>query len=629
MRTKRVRQVTRSRGSARPPIPPILLSTMDSTPQIPHARRGGGASAARRAEDAAPLRSRFGPLAHRRHDTAGFARAGLLLFGIWLLGGIAVFAIVEFQQRVDRARHAQVVIEQMRNEQGGLIGIAFAAATAATSQTPNRAETALQLKQAKYVFTGSIKTLRSLGSSDAPARISALTGPYFAFADEIARLVANKKTQRAAYEYGASERPGGLDYRLSAEFIVADSTYGAEATRSNTVASFGTLGAIGFLLVAFSITFTYSIRARKRSHLEANTDALTGLGNRRKLFADLGHTSLGEGESVAIGIFDLDSFKGYNDTFGHPAGDALLARLGERLIEAVGNRGNAYRIGGDEFVVVAREPGGERIIMAAKESLSETGAAFAISCSLGTAELRGGVLIEEALHTADQQLYVNKRSARDLPGQFRSEAKDALLQLLTEQDENLGKHVSHVAALAESTATILGLPPEQIERARLAGELHDVGKAAIPASILSKPGPLTQVERSFIERHSEIGERIITAAPSLQAIAPIVRSAHERVDGTGYPDRLTLNEIPIASRIIAIVDAYDAITTGRPYRPAISRGAAVAELRRCAGTQFDPEVVEAFALALDQSSSDQGRAEIDALGALATASARVRAPQLT
>jgi diguanylate cyclase (GGDEF)-like protein len=596
--------------------------------QIPQARLGGIGSPARRVEDAASLR-RFDRRSRHRHDTAGFGRAGLLLLGIWLLGGIAVFAIVEFQQRVDRARHAQVVIEQMRNEQGGLIGIAFAAATAATSQTPNRTQTALQLKQAESAFTGSVKTLRSLGGGDAPARITALTGSYVAYADVISRLVATKKSRQAALAYGASLQPGGLDYRLSAELNLAEKAYGAEATRSRTVASFGTLGAIGFLLIIFSIAFTYSIRARKRSHLEANTDALTGLGNRRKLFADLGRTSLGEGESVAIGIFDLDSFKGYNDTFGHPAGDALLARLGERLIEAVGDRGNAYRIGGDEFVVVAREPGGERILMAAKESLSETGSAFAISCSLGTAELRGGVLIEEALHIADQQLYVNKRSAHDLPGQFRSEAKDTLLQLLTEQDENLGKHVSHVAALAESTATILGLPLEQIERARLAGELHDVGKAAIPASILSKPGPLTAAERSFIERHSEIGERIIAAAPSLQAIAPIVRSAHERVDGTGYPDRLTLNEIPIASRIIAIVDAYDAITTGRPYRPAISRGAAVAELRRCAGTQFDPEVVEAFALALDQSSSDRGRAEIDAVRALATASARVRSPQLT
>ena len=140
-----------------------------------------------------------------------------------------------------------------------------------------------------------------------------------------------------------------------------------------------------------------------------------------------------------------------------------------------------------------------------------------------------------------------------------------------------------------------GLPPEQIELTRLAAELHDIGKAAIPDSILNKPGPLTPSEREFMERHSAIGERIVAAAPTLEAIAPIVRSAHERPDGTGYPDGLRAEQIPICSRVIAVVDAYDAMTSDRPYRHAISQRDAITELRLHGGTQFDQDVVDAFA----------------------------------
>ena len=177
----------------------------------------------------------------------------------------------------------------------------------------------------------------------------------------------------------------------------------------------------------------------------------------------------------------------------------------------------------------------------------------------------------------------------------RSEAKDALLQVLAEQSSGLVTHLGHVAALATSTAIELGLPAGQIELTRLAAELHDIGKAAIPDSILNKPGPLTAAERTFVERHSAIGERIVAAAPTLEAIAPIIRAAHERPDGTGYPDGLSAEEIPICSRVIAVVDAYDAMTSNRPYRPAMPKAAALAELRAHAGSQFDQRVSDAFA----------------------------------
>jgi len=173
-----------------------------------------------------------------------------------------------------------------------------------------------------------------------------------------------------------------------------------------------------------------------------------------------------------------------------------------------------------------------------------------------------------------------------------------LLRALSERSPELGGHGNVVATLSEATARRLGLDREQLEIVRHAAELHDVGKVAIPDDILLKPGPLTDEEWSFIRRHPVAGERIIAAAPALGAVAKLVRASHERWDGTGYPDRLGGDDIPLGARIIAVADAFDAMTAGRPYRPAIAHDEAVAELRACAGSQFDAIVVEAFCGAL-------------------------------
>jgi HD-GYP domain-containing protein (c-di-GMP phosphodiesterase class II) len=135
---------------------------------------------------------------------------------------------------------------------------------------------------------------------------------------------------------------------------------------------------------------------------------------------------------------------------------------------------------------------------------------------------------------------------------------------------------------------------EQRTAVRQAATLHDIGKAAVPDAILEKPGPLDEHEWTFMRRHTIIGERIMQAAPALSAAAPLVRSSHENFDGTGYPDRLARDEIPLGARVIAVCDAYDAMVSDRPYRAALSHAEALAELRRCAGTQFDPAVVRAF-----------------------------------
>ncbi len=518
-------------------------------------------------------------------------RSALLLVGIWLFGILALGAVVLFEQRADATRRAQVVIAQLRNDQSSLLTVAFSPAITPGAAHP--AQTAEQLARAKQVYLGSVARLARFGENGEPAQIGAASERYFAFIDHLSALVARRATTKAALQLGASERSGGILFTLSAEFDEADLAYGVDASRSRTAASTATALATLLLLVAFSIAFHHLLRARRRSHEDATTDALTGLGNRRKLFADMERpvVALDRGTTMAA-IFDLDGFKAYNDTFGHPAGDALLARLGRKLAVAVAGSGLAYRIGGDEFVVTTTSGAGERLLTAARTALSEEGPGFSIGCSIGSTEVLAGHSFDDALHVADQQLYANKRSTRGAPA---TDAKDALLQVLAEQNADLVTHLGHVSDMAARTATSLGLSPSQVGLTRLAAELHDIGKSAMPASILEKPGPLDAVERAFMERHSEIGERIVAAAPTLEATAPIVRAAHERPDGLGYPDGLRLEEIPLSSRIIAVVDAFDAMTSDRPYRKAMPQGEAIDELRRHAGTQFDPAVIEAFA----------------------------------
>jgi HD-GYP domain-containing protein (c-di-GMP phosphodiesterase class II) len=174
-----------------------------------------------------------------------------------------------------------------------------------------------------------------------------------------------------------------------------------------------------------------------------------------------------------------------------------------------------------------------------------------------------------------------------------------LLRALSERNPELATHVHDVAGLASASAALFSLPLDERERIRQAAELHDVGKVAIPDEILNKPAPLDESEWEFMHQHTLIGERIVAAAPDLRPAAVLVRSSHENFDGSGYPDRLAGERIPLGSRIIAVCDAFDAMTSNRPYRQAMHADLAIAELRRCAGSQFDPVVVERFIEALD------------------------------
>jgi diguanylate cyclase (GGDEF)-like protein len=324
------------------------------------------------------------------------------------------------------------------------------------------------------------------------------------------------------------------------------------------------------------------------------TDPLTGLGNRRRLMADLDRV-IGLGDSVALAIFDLDGFKEYNDRFGHPAGDALLTGLTESLRAAVTGRGQGYRLGGDEFCVLS-EPLGTYDVDALLERwtscFAQRGDGFSITASSGAAVIPAEAAdASEALRLCDLRMYSVKHTRRATAA---VQTKDVLLAALATCHEDLGGHLSAVAAAAEEIGADLGLTGIRVQELSFAAELHDIGKIAVPHSIISKPGALDEREWRFMQRHTLIGERILMAAPATASAAHIVRATHERYDGTGYPDRIAGAAIPLEARIICVCDAYYAMTSDRPYRRPRTREQALAELQRCAGGQFDPLVVDAF-----------------------------------
>jgi two-component system cell cycle response regulator len=350
------------------------------------------------------------------------------------------------------------------------------------------------------------------------------------------------------------------------------------------------------LILRAAVSFKESLQMFADARLEAQTDSLTALGNRRKLMTDLRREL--EVASVdsprVLVLFDLDGFKRYNDTYGHPAGDVLLARLGGNLGRAIKPYGGAYRIGGDEFcvLVMTGASSAKTIIALAASALSEQGEGFAIKASHGAVilphEARDATL---ALKLADQRMYAHKEDRRS---SATRQTRDILLQVLHEREPDLGNHLKGVAKLALGVGTRLSLIPVELDVVVRAAELHDVGKMAIPDEILHKPGPLSEDEWSFVRQHTIVGERILSAAPALLPVAKLVRASHEHWDGSGYPDGLAGEAIPLGARVVGVCDAFDAMITSRPYRKAMPLEQAIAELRACAGTQFDPRVVDAF-----------------------------------
>jgi diguanylate cyclase (GGDEF)-like protein len=334
---------------------------------------------------------------------------------------------------------------------------------------------------------------------------------------------------------------------------------------------------------------------------QALTDALTKLGNRRKLAADLERQLpiASDSNPLVLILFDLDGFKRYNDTFGHLAGDAMLARLGNKLAAATADTGAAYRLGGDEFCVLMPAQSEElcNVVVHAAAALEEQGDDFAVGASYGAVLLpHEATDLDYAMQLADERMYALKRVRSPATA---DQTRDVLLQIMHAKQPELQDHSSQVANLCRLVARRFGMTVEEVDRMVRAAELHDIGKVGIPDAILDKPGRLDEAEWESMRQHTLLGERILSVAPTLRPVGEIVRATHERWDGDGYPDGLRGDEIPLAARIIAACDTYSVMTSDRSYRARVDHDTACGELRRQAGHQLDPQVVDALLEALD------------------------------
>ena len=348
----------------------------------------------------------------------------------------------------------------------------------------------------------------------------------------------------------------------------------------------------------------------------ADRDPLTGLWNRRRFEQDVAHQldrCRRYGERAGLVLMDIDGFKQVNDGLGHLAGDEVLCALGDALSSRLRAGDRAARLGGDEFAVLllhVDDAGLALIVSELAAALSAAAAAVqervSIAISFGTVLLgpcTGGV--NEALEAAARAMYATKQERGAVPAIAAGPAPiavagaemsslRALLAAVNARDSYTAMHSREVVTLARGVARRLGLGEAQTSEVEHIALLHDLGKIAIPDAILRKPGPLTSHEQTLMRQHPVVGAQILASMPELAHLAPAARAEHERWDGGGYPDGLAGEEIPIASRITFVCDAYHAMTSNRPYRRAMSAAAAREEIRRGAGSQFCPHASAAL-----------------------------------
>jgi diguanylate cyclase (GGDEF)-like protein/putative nucleotidyltransferase with HDIG domain len=359
----------------------------------------------------------------------------------------------------------------------------------------------------------------------------------------------------------------------------------------------------------------------------ARTDPLTGLQNRRAfeetMKAEVERAKRGQ-RPMCLLVCDLDHFKLVNDRFGHPTGDSALVRVGQLLSATRREIDPVARTGGEEFALILPETGSqegyvvaERLRLAVEEAFAEE--PVPLTVSIGVASYPDQGRDPDALiGAADQALYAAKEMGRNRsvvfsqevsliapsaegkhePGQAHLHTMISLAEALDHRDTSTADHSQTVGRYCALIARELELEEALVDRVQVAGILHDIGKIGLPDTILAKRGQLSDAERAEMRRHPEIGAEILRSQ-DFADIRDWVVAHHERPDGKGYPQGMRGEEIPLPARILAVADAYEAMTSDRPYRMAIAKQSARAELLRCAGTQFDPRVVAAFLAALD------------------------------
>ena len=397
--------------------------------------------------------------------------------------------------------------------------------------------------------------------------------------------------------------------------------------------------------------------ALTQAEAQATTDRLTGVANRETLLSLL-VTEVERANRhlrpLSVAFIDIDRFKAINDTHGHNSGDAVLRQLADIIGANLRTTDIFGRYGGEEFMLILPETGPEDAAEMAEKIrgiVMETplriaaGESLRATISVGIAgDTGGGLRLDRLVDDADSAMYAAKSLGRNQTYVFRSvddeqrvrrapitaeyreaaaavgrwahaRAAHALAQILASEPTHRGRPSDMIATLAVGMASELGLPETEIDRIRIASLLHDLGKIAIPNDILDKPDALNEFEWQAVYEHPRIGQVVLEQATSLREAVPIVLHHHERFNGSGYPHGLSGREIPLGARIVAVADAYHAIVHDRPYSPAQTHQAALAELEAHAGDQFDPDVVRLFCKLYRDGVPADGLDEVQRLGA--------------
>jgi diguanylate cyclase (GGDEF)-like protein/putative nucleotidyltransferase with HDIG domain len=399
----------------------------------------------------------------------------------------------------------------------------------------------------------------------------------------------------------------------------------AATAPASAIASWWLVG-MGTLLVGAMVIMVMRTRVElliARLYDAARTDSLTKLSNRRGFREQLDlelERARRHGSPMTVLVGDLDNFKDVNDLRGQRVGDLALQRVAKLLGDGERPTDATARVGGEQFALILPDTErleafalAERLRLTVREAFAEDPTPLTISFGLSIYPEQGETAAS-LIHAADQALYAAKESGRDrtvlhnpalrdelrTPSDVRDIGGERFVMAVLEMAEAVdlrfsgsARHSETVGRYAEMMARELGLPEHHVSRIRLAGILHDIGKAGVPNSILHKPGPLSVEEYEQIKHHPELGAQMIEHI-SLSDVREWVAAHHERPDGLGYPLGLHAGQIPLEARIVAVADAYEAMTSDRPYRDSIGYEAALAELRHGAGTQFDERVVRAF-----------------------------------
>ena len=338
---------------------------------------------------------------------------------------------------------------------------------------------------------------------------------------------------------------------------------------------------------------------------ELQVDPVTGLPTHDRLVVDLQQAvDSGEDRVLTLYLFAIDGFKDYNDAYGDSCGDALLEWLARKLRDAVGSYGNAYRMRGGSFALLA--VGSERFTSAlcasAAAALTESGDGFQIYCNVGKAAIPA----EAPSPSAALELAARRASKHASERHVKSGRRAPVDRF---EALRLVRSRADVASLATGIARRLGVPEVEIDDIENAMHLCDVGNVAVPRSVLGYPGKINGPEWQFILHHTLVGERLLAGPLGMERVARLVRHSHERWDGAGYPDGLAGEAIPLGSRIVFVCSAFDDMTSDRPHHRALEPADALAQLERGAGSQFDPTVVAAFCAAF----ADDSKPDLDAV----------------